>query len=148
MKITNRIALAAAVLTFLPLVSLATPKIDPLINPFRATTTASAPAPPAHSVSLSWTPSTDGVANPSLGYLVFRGATAGGEATTPLNSSLVAVGCSSVSTCIYSDTSVIPGVFFYFVEASLNGANSVPSNEVTVTITVAPASGLTVTGHN
>jgi len=56
-----------------------------------------------HAVVLSWDPSpTSGV----VGYYIYRGTTSGGEGTTPLNTSPVAGGCTSTTTCTYTDETV------------------------------------------
>ncbi|HEY2823073.1 MAG TPA: hypothetical protein VGJ06_18655 [Candidatus Acidoferrum sp.] len=85
-------------------------------------------APPAraqHSASLSWTASSDAAANSALGYNVYRLAGAcpasGTAGFTKLNS-------TPVTTTTYSDTTIGPGSFCYYVTATLNGAESVPSN--------------------
>lgn len=87
----------------------------------------------SHSVSLSWTASTD----PVDGYQIFKGKTAGGEATTPVNVALV-TGTS------YVDTTAAPGDEFYVVKSSLGGVLSVASNEISAVILPAPPTGLTL----
>jgi hypothetical protein len=101
----------------------------------------------AHQVALAWTASTDGAANPTLGYNVYRGTASGGEGTTAINSSLVGVGCSSATTCVYTDTTVLPGTYYYTVKASLNAALSAPSNEVQAIVPLAAPTGLTATAQ-
>jgi hypothetical protein len=92
----------------------------------------------SHSVSLSWTASTDIVD----GYFVYRGTTAGGESTTPLNA--IVVGATT-----YTDTTVPgPGTYFYTVKASVGGVLSIASNEVSTVILPAPPSALVVTAHS
>jgi hypothetical protein len=96
----------------------------------------------AHSVTLTWTASSDGVANPSLAYNVYRGSATGAEATTPINASPVAAGCSG-ATCTWTDANVTTAsTYFYTLKATLNGVSSAASNEVSCTIPLAAPSGL------
>jgi hypothetical protein len=91
-------------------------------------------AGPNHSVTLTWTASTSSSAYPSLGYNVYRGTAAGGESAVPINSSLVAVGCSG-ATCTYTDTNVTPlATYYYEVAACVGTTCSAMSNEVSATI--------------
>jgi hypothetical protein len=102
----------------------------------------------AHSVVLTWTASSDGAANPTLAYNIYRGTAAGGESSTALNSSPVAAACSSTSTCTFTDTGVTVGsTYFYTVKATLNGALSAASNEASATVPIAAPTGLTATGN-
>jgi hypothetical protein len=95
-----------------------------------------------HSVVLTWTPSPDGSANPTLAYNIFRGTAAGAEGSTPINAAPVAVGCSGAA-CTYTDTNVSVGqAYFYTVTAILNGVQSVPSNECNTTIPLGAPSGV------
>jgi len=57
-----------------------------------------------------------------------------GTTVKPLNSTAVAVGCTSTTTCTYVDTAVPPGPHFYFVLASTSTEYSVPSNSVNVVV--------------
>lgn len=106
----------------------------------------------AHCVVLTWTASSDGAANPTLGYDIYKGTTSGGESTSALNgSTLSSVGCAtptSTPACEYVDTSVSVGqTLYYTVQASLGGVNSVSSNEVSAKIPPAAPTGLTGTGN-
>jgi hypothetical protein len=74
-----------------------------------------------HDVILCWNPST----TPGVGYNVFRGTAPGGESTTPLNSSPVAAGCTSATTCTYTDATVVTGTTYYYT------VRAVASNDVT-----------------
>jgi hypothetical protein len=89
------------------------------------------PARAQHSASLSWTASSDAAANPTLGYNVYRLAGAcpasGTNGFTKLNT-------SPVTTTTFSDASVGLGSFCYYVTATLNGAESVPSNTASAVI--------------
>jgi hypothetical protein len=77
-----------------------------------------------HDVILSWTASpTSGV----VGYYVFRGTTAGGESTTPLNSSP-----ATTINLTYVDSNVTANTTYYYVVtavASDGVTQSAPSNE-------------------
>ena len=79
---------------------------------------------------LYWTPATGTI----TGYNVFRGTTAGGESTTPINSSPLSANADS-----YVDTTGVPGNTYFYVVKAINGAAVSPaSNEFKVTL---PASG-------
>ena len=86
--------------------------------------TGSGSAPVAHSVSLSWSPSTSTVA----GYNVYRGTVSGGP-YSKINSSADA-GTS------YTDSSVLSGTTYFYVTTSVDssGDESVNSNQVTAAI--------------
>lgn len=100
---------------------------------------------PAHSVSLSWTASTDTVD----GYQVYRSTTSGAESTstTPINTALI-------TGTTYTDTTVSIGTqYFYEVRAqvTVNGivTQSVVSNEVeSVVIVPFPPTNLIITASN
>jgi hypothetical protein len=89
------------------------------------------PARAQHSASLSWTASSDAAANSTLGYNVYRltGAcpASGTAGFTKLNS-------TPVTSTTYSDTTIGPGSFCYYVTATLNGAESVPSNTASAVV--------------
>ncbi|MGZ4442053.1 MAG: fibronectin type III domain-containing protein [Nocardioidaceae bacterium] len=78
------------------------------------------------SVALSWaTPTSDGGAG-ITGYNVYRGTTAGGEATTPV--------ATNVSTTSYTDTGTTNGTTYYYKVAAVNSAGTSPqSNEASAT---------------
>lgn len=86
----------------------------------------------AHTVTLNWTASPD---VPADSYDVYRG-TAAGQETTLVNTTPI-TGTSFVDT-------PGAGVWFYIVK-SVNGGGlqSVPSNEISVTVPLQPPSGLT-----
>jgi hypothetical protein len=81
----------------------------------------------AHDVVLTWTASpTSGIS----GYDIFRGATAGGESTTPLNS-------TPFAGTNYLDTNVTAGATYYYVVTAVdsNGTTqSSASNEASATL--------------
>ena len=86
-----------------------------------------------HDVILSWTAST----TPGVGYNVYRGTASGGESTTPLNSSPVAEGCASTTTCTYTDATVVAGTTYYYTVtavASNDVTQSANSNQVSATV--------------
>lgn len=89
----------------------------------------------AHQVVLDWTDSVDAGSS----YNVFRSSTSGSFTGSPLNSSPLAPG-----TATYTDTTVVPGVWFYSVESVENGVSSAPAVQVTVSLPPAPPTGLTV----
>jgi hypothetical protein len=120
------------------------PQIEHSVNGPTLAIAAAVPAGGGHQTNLSWTPSSDGAANPTLAYDIYRGTTAGGESATPINASPVAAGCTSSTTCVYTDTSVSAGATYYYTaKATLNGGFSPASNEVSVQI---PIAGVTLTG--
>ena len=83
-------------------------------------------------MNLSWSSSVGTI----TGYNVFRGTAAGGESTTPLNSTPLPVGTTS-----FKDTGVIAGNSYYYVVQAIDGpAASANSNEVSAMV---PASGST-----
>lgn len=72
----------------------------------------------AHSVSISWTASTDAVD----GYNVYKGSAAGSEATK--------VNTALITTDSFVDTTAAPGDWFYAVKSSLGGVESLISNSI------------------
>jgi hypothetical protein len=90
-----------------------------------------APARAQHSASLAWTASSDAAANPGLGYNVYRLAAAcpasGTTGFTKLNT-------AAVSTTSFTDSTVGLGNVCYYVTATLNGAESVPSNTASAVV--------------
>lgn len=92
----------------------------------------------SHSVTLTWTPSTDmeSPINTGDGYNVYRGTTSGKEQTTPIN------GTTPIAANTYVDTNVQDGKYDYYVTAVVGGAESIPSNEVQAVILPAPPTNL------
>jgi hypothetical protein len=64
-----------------------------------------------HDMSLSWSASTS---SDIVGYNVYRGTTAGGESSTPLNS-------TPISGTSYLDETVTAGTTYYYVVKSVSG---------------------------
>jgi len=87
----------------------------------------------SHSVSLSWTASSDAVS----GYNVYRSTTAGAKQNL-LN------GTTLVTGTTYTDSTVTPGSWFYDVTAVENGAESSVSNSVNAVILPAAPTNLTL----
>ena len=88
----------------------------------------------AHSVTLTWTASTDPVAS----YNVYRGTNPpGNEGATPINT-------APVTGTTYVDTNVTAGEKLDYVvtAVSASGIESVHSNEVTVTVPLQPPTNL------
>ncbi|HEX4145463.1 MAG TPA: fibronectin type III domain-containing protein [Pirellulales bacterium] len=82
---------------------------------------------------LSWT----AAAGTITGYNVYRGTTAGGESTTPINSSPL-----SASATSYVDTTAVGGNSYYYVVKAIDGLASSPtSKEVGVAM---PTSGAAI----
>lgn len=93
----------------------------------------------AHSVTLTWTGSVDSTAS----YIVFRSA--GACPATP-GATFAQIGTTATNILTYTDSTVAAGTYCYYVEATLGGVTSVPSNlaaalikpgAVTVTVTIA-----------
>lgn len=93
----------------------------------------------AHSVTLTWTASVDSTSS----YIVFRST--GACPATP-GSTFAQIGTTATNVLTFTDTTVVAGTYCYYVEATLGGATSVPSNlasavikpgAVVVTVTVA-----------
>jgi hypothetical protein len=105
--------------------------------------TFAAPAKAQHSASLTWTASTDAAANPTLGYNVYRLAGAcpasGTTGFTKLNT-------ATVTTTSFTDSTISLGNACYYVTATLNGAESVPSNTASAVILPGAPTLLKITG--
>jgi len=98
-----------------------------VVGSVAAPTNLTATDPTSSSVNLSWTAASGTI----TGYNVYRGTTAGGEATTPINSSPLAATATS-----YSDTTAVAGNTYYYVVKAINTpAVSAASNEVHATTT-------------
>ncbi len=80
-----------------------------------------------HSVSRTWTASTDAAANPSLAYNVYRSPICTG-AFAKLNA-------SPLAATNYLDAAVLPGAsYFYQVTYVLSGSEGPPSNQAAAVI--------------
>jgi hypothetical protein len=89
--------------------------------------TLAAPAARAqHSVTLSWTASTDAAANPSLTYNVYRSPTCTGA--------FAKRNASPVAATSYVESDVLPGSYCYQVTSVLSGSEGAPSNQAAVLI--------------
>ena len=81
-------------------------------------------------IDLSWTGST----NTAATYNVYRGTTAGGESSVPINATPLPAGTTS-----FDDTTAVAGNTYYYVIKAIGGTAASPaSNEVTAAL---PASG-------
>jgi hypothetical protein len=89
------------------------------------------PSKAQHSVSLSWTASSDAAANPTLAYNVYRLAGACPVSGTAGFTKLTA---TPVSAATFTDATVALGPACYYVTSTLNGAESLPSNLVSAVI--------------
>jgi endoglucanase Acf2 len=77
----------------------------------------------AYEIDLSWT----APAGIVTGYNVYRGSSAGGESSTPLNG-------TPLTGTSFQDTTVTPGSSYYYVVKAVNtSGSSSPSNEATAT---------------
>lgn len=93
-----------------------------------------------HSVTLAWGASPDAAANPALAYNVYR-ASGVCPTGTPAGFTKIA---SAVNALTYSDASMNPGIYCYYITAALNGAESSPSNLVVAAILPLPPGSLVV----
>lgn len=105
-----------------------------------ALSSVAALAQSSHSVTLNWTPSTDtgGTVN------VYRAPAA--CTTNPTNFTQIKTGV--VAAGPYSDATVTVGAYCYHVTAVVNGAESLPSNNVNATVLPQSPSGLVVAASN
>jgi fibronectin type 3 domain-containing protein len=99
----------------------------------------------AHSVTLSWTPSSS---TQRLSYRVYRSTAVGQELNqTPLATGVGMGNGGGTTPVTYTDTTVIGGTTYYYevvaVDAA-NGAVSLPSNEATGKVPLAPPSNVKV----
>jgi hypothetical protein len=90
----------------------------------------------AHSVSLSWTASTD----PVNGYNVYRSVKSGGKDTL--------VNTATITGTTFTDTSALAGTWFYDVTSIENGVESVVSNSVQAVLLPAPPTNLVLVSDN
>lgn len=90
-----------------------------------------APARAQHSASLSWTASPDATANASLGYNVYR---LSGACPASGTAGFTKLNATPVTTTTFTDATVGLGSFCYYVTATLNGAESVPSNTASAVV--------------
>jgi hypothetical protein len=101
------------------------------------------PAKAQHSASLSWTASSDAAANPTLAYNVYRltGAcpSSGTAGFTKLNT-------TPVTATSFTDATIVLGSACYYVTATLNGTESVPSNATSAVILPGAPTLLKITG--
>jgi hypothetical protein len=98
--------------------------VDPVAAPTALAAVDDATAPTTRA-DLSWTADSG-----ATGYNVYRGTSAGGETSVPINSSPLAATANS-----YADATGLPGnTYFYTVKAIYGPTVSTPSNEASVTL--------------
>lgn len=105
-----------------------------------ALSSVAALAQSSHSVSLSWTPSTDTGGTVNV-YRAPAACTANPTNFTAIKTGVVAAGP-------YADTTVTVGSFCYYVTAVVGGAESAPSDKVTATVLPQSPTGLVVAASN
>lgn len=96
----------------------------------------SASAQAAHTVTLSWTASTDATTNPALTYNMYRlnGACPAAAPAAISGSGFTKQNATPLATTTFTDSSVSPGVYCYFASAFVNSAESIPSNDASAII--------------
>lgn len=107
--------------------------------------TIAQPAP--HSAVLTWTASADAASNPTLTYNVYRvnGSCPAVAPTSVSGSGFAVLNTSPVTTTTFTDATIQPGVYCYFVTAALAGAESIPSNTTQALLLPAQPTSLGVT---
>ena|SRR5271170_3105043 len=75
----------------------------------------------AHETVLTWTASVDSTSS----YIVFRST---GACPATAGSTFAQIGTSATNVLTFTDTTVAAGTYCYYVEATLGGVASVPSN--------------------
>jgi hypothetical protein len=98
----------------------------------------------SHSVTLTWTASTDAIGNPTLFYDVYRAPVACTATPTPTFSR---VGSTAPLATTFTDTAVPLGVFCYVVTSLVNGAESVSSNTAPAVILPAAPTSVKATAN-
>jgi hypothetical protein len=94
----------------------------------------------SHSVALSWTAPTD----PGVNYNVYR--LAGSCPASGTAGAFVKINTAPVTSTSYTDSTVALGTSCYYVTATLNGAESVPSNTVSGVVLPGAPTLLKITG--
>jgi hypothetical protein len=95
----------------------------------------------AHSVSLTWTASTDAGASYNIYRLTGACPSAGTTGFTKITA-------TPVAATSYSDTTVAPGTYCYYATAVLGGAESVPSNLASAVILPGAPTAVSATPTN
>ena len=95
------------------------------------------PGTAVHCVTTSWSDGDSSLAG--IGYNVYRTT---GSCTTPLPT-MTKLNTTPITPLTYTDTAVGPGVYCYYVTATLNSAESAPSSTVQATILPKAPSGVT-----
>jgi hypothetical protein len=118
-------------------------KITGLLGILALALSLATPVRAQHSASLTWGASPDAAANPTLSYNVYRlsGAcpTSGTAGFTKLNT-------TPVTTLTFTDSTIALGNACYYVTATLNGAESVPSNTASAVVLPGVPTLLKITG--
>ncbi len=91
-----------------------------------------------HTVTLTWTASTDAVE----GYNVYRASNAPGTEKAPAQNTTLITGTT------FTDTVPSPGVYDYVITSVENGAESVHSAEVVATVPPFPPTNVVVSAIN
>jgi hypothetical protein len=83
------------------------------------------PAQAARKAVVTWNASSDAAANPTLAYNVYKLA---GACPASGTAGFAKVNTSPVSALTFTDSGIGVGPVCYYVTATLNGAESIPSN--------------------
>jgi hypothetical protein len=96
----------------------------------------------AHSVDLQWNASTN--TDAGIQHNILRGSTTGGAYSQVNSAGIICPTPGGI--CTYTDTSVLPAVYFYVCEAvDVSGNHSGYSNEASATVRPAAPGRVTVT---
>lgn len=118
-------------------------KITGILGILALALSSATPVKAQHSASLTWGASSDAAANPTLSYNVYRlsGAcpASGTAGFTKLNT-------APVTTLTFTDSTIALGNACYYVTATLNGAESVPSNTASAVVLPGAPTLLKITG--
>lgn len=101
----------------------------------------------AHSVTLSFTKSTDDIGAAGSGYTTWR-MTGSCPASVTTTAGFTALNATVFTTNSYVDAGIAPGAYCYIVTFKTSSATSVPSNTSAAAILPVPPTTVTVTDSN
>jgi len=95
----------------------------------------------AHSVTLTWTSSTDA----GVTYNVYR---LSGACPATVTAGFSKITPSSIAATTFTDSAMAPGTYCYYATSVLNGAESLPSNLATAVILPGAPTAMSTTNAN